>query len=109
MAQSPETFYGEAESHQSMSADVVLHAGSKRVVMLNATTTGLNVDLPDAQTLHLGGPHFYLLNVGSNTITVRDDGANTVHSLAGSKAVILGLVQQDDADGMWAKHELDVN
>jgi len=59
-------------------ASVVLTSFSKRVQVVNITTEGQSVFLPDAKTLTVGGPRFYVRNDGVKTFALRSSNANQV-------------------------------
>jgi hypothetical protein len=101
-------FYGRYRT-TTMSADLVLKEGLARVQSVDPQFGGLNVDLPDARRLRLGGPIAYIVNVNdTNGVTVRDAAAGTVASLSTNEAAILSLVANADAGGSWIAQILSV-
>ena len=72
-----------------------------RFWVLEATTSGLNVDLPDARLLPLGWSICVLVNVGVETITIRDGADGTITTLATSEMAEFGLYGNSTAAGNW--------
>ena len=98
-------FFGGADV-ADVSADRTLVCGSKRVQALTPQFSGPDLILPDARTLRLGGPQFYVLNLsGSYTLPVKDGGGSVLTTLAAGDAAICALVEQADAAGTWAVQE----
>lgn len=96
-----DTFMGGAKRFQTISADLTLPAVEARVVIVNPTSTGYSVHLPDARKLVPGGPHFYVANVGSQLITLKDNAGGTVVSLASGKTAIVCLAANASQAGAW--------
>ena len=84
----PESFdFGGATAY-SKASDFQLEVSNGRFQRITTTSSGVVCTLPPAGDLELGGPHFYLQNAGSNSITVKD-GATTVFTLAGGAMAVL--------------------
>lgn len=93
------TFFGGA-IFQSISAALDLYI-AKRVWTVSATA-GQLVRLPDARTLKTGGPYFYIINIGSNTFTVRDNtNVLVINPLGVNEAAILALADNTTRAGKW--------
>jgi hypothetical protein len=102
MTVSASKFHGGSDSHPSMSADIELVAGSKRVQYLVPQFLGLKVNLPDARTLATGGPHFFLLNdSGGLGVTVRDATNSNVGVLTQNSGWEVHLVDNSTEAGVW--------
>lgn len=94
-------FFGGA-FEVSISADYTLHPLQARFYVINATTGGLNVDLPDARTLSLGGPQFYVVSTNAtNSIQLRDAAGGNVVSLAQDEIATLLLEDNSTQAGVW--------
>jgi hypothetical protein len=87
----------------TLSGSVSLKWGSNRLHVLAPGSSSYNVDLPDATTHPLGGPAYYILNVSGSTgtLVIRDDGANTLATLAAGEAAVVALNDNTTADGIW--------
>ena len=84
----PEGFdYGGAGT-VTRASDFDLEVSSGRFQTLTTTTTGVVCRLPPAADLEPGGPHFYLYNAGSNSITLKD-GSTTVATLSAGATMLL--------------------
>jgi hypothetical protein len=64
------TLYGDAR-YESIASDLTLTFGKERVWAINASVSGLSVILPLLSDLPMGGPLFYLLNVGNRRLTIK--------------------------------------
>jgi hypothetical protein len=98
-------FYGGADIDATLSASRTLVCGSGRVQALTPQFAGIDVSLPDARTLRLGGPHFYVLNLsGSYSLEIRDADGALLETLAANKIAGCHLVAQANAAGAWIVH-----
>ena len=59
---------------------VNLTSASSRVQVVSITTEGKSVFLPDARTITIGGPRFYVRNAGAKTFALRPSNANQVEN-----------------------------
>jgi uncharacterized protein (TIGR02217 family) len=85
----PERFdYGGAGSVVK-SSDFDLQVSSGRFQKITTTASGVTMTLPPAADLEPGGPHFYLYNAGSNSITVSDGSATVGTIAAGATSLVL--------------------
>ena len=88
--------YGGAKFHGDMSgADVSISALSGRCHCFAPTAGGLSINLPDETYLATGGPHFFLRNDGSQTLTIRDAADNAVATMAPSRSATIVLGYSD--------------
>jgi len=93
-------FFGRGIS-ESITSDKTLVNKSDRVQFLDPDS-GRTVNLPDATTMRLGGPQFYICNnSGSNTLDVDDDGGSLVVTIPVDSAALIILDKQNDANGLW--------
>ena len=98
------TFMGRARTVGALSADLTLTTGSSRVVTVDPQFGGLDINLPDATGLRLGGPRLVLINLsGSYDVTIKNALDGTVTTLGASKVVELWLAAQADAGGTWLR------
>ena len=78
---SEERFYGGAQFITAGSGGSYAVYGDARVITVNATATGVIVQLPAPSDITNGaldgGPAFFVINAGTQTLTVRDDGGVT--------------------------------
>jgi hypothetical protein len=94
-------FYGGSE-YSTPSGDRTLKATSKRVQVVNPSVS-VSVILPDARTLSLGGPSFYVLHTAAaGTVTVKDGSGSGLIVLDPGYGCVVALSRGDDAAGDWA-------
>lgn len=98
MPVSDTTFFGGA-TFRSISATLNLKA-YKRVWTISATA-GQSVVLPDATTLRTGGPHFYVINIGSNSFDLEDNDNTVLETVAANELVLVALAVNSTAAGIW--------
>jgi len=98
MPVSEEVFYGGA-IFQSISSDFTVYI-SKRVWNISSTV-GLSVLLPDARTLKVGGPCFYIINIGSNLFTIEDNTGSSLNVAGANVAYIIALHENTTQAGTW--------
>lgn len=96
-----ERFFGGA-NEQAVGATITLSTSSQLVQVLNVTTAGLQVRLPDTGVgtdIPGGGPWFYLINEGSFSIDVYTfDGLSLVFALAPGE---FATVVYDETNDLW--------
>ena len=92
-------FYGGA-IYRSISATLTINHRFRRAWSI-ASTAGQNVDMPDARQA-VAGTTIYLINVGSNTFTVRDSAGNTLGTVAAGAAAQCILAVAGTKAGVWA-------
>ena len=93
------SFYGRAV-YRSISATLTVAPRLARVWCI-ASTAGQNVDMPDATGLTVGTV-VYLLNIGSNTYTARDDSANSLGTVAAGAGRRVILLDNSETAGAWS-------
>lgn len=94
-------FYGGAREH-APGADVTLWHRSARLQVMTPSAGGLDVFMPDARTLPLGGPQFVLVNLsGSNSMTVKAANGTTILTLGTQEGMWLALRENVDLEGKW--------
>jgi hypothetical protein len=72
-----------------------------KITDINPTAAGLSLTLPDATEVSTG-EDFLLRNIGSETVTIKDDGGNTVATVVSGAAKYFYLTTNVTADGTWA-------
>lgn len=102
---SQEDHHGGAES-VTMSADIVLTRGNKKVITLNNTGVGNEVQLPDARDYLLGGPVFAFY-VDGDDVAIRDAHSNAIGTIESAFAAELHLIDNTTAAGQWVMHKWD--
>lgn len=119
------TFYG-ANRAQTIPATSSFLEGAK---YSTATPTNLNIGIARIWTINvgagndvvlppangsfqncgrLGGPSFLIVNVGSVSFSLKDDGGNVLETIATDKAVLVCLAANVTANGNWLRHIYDV-
>jgi len=96
-------FYGES-LELSINSNLTLFWHLTRTLVITATTSGLSVRLPPAKGLNLGGPMFYVIVEGSNSITLKDWGNGTVATLSPDDFATVHLVENSTNAGTWKVH-----
>ena len=82
-----------------------------RVLVLNCTVIGKKLILPSANVppVNTGGPCFYILNIGNQSFTVRDNGDNTtIATILPGKFGLCVCYNNDDANGGWFIETSDI-
>lgn len=93
-------FYGGASKHPIEDAFAV-SLGDGRVHVAQPMVSGLFATLPDIATIPPGGPIFYILNDGPESLELKDADLNTIVTLAAQKGVEV-LVSVDSFDNkLW--------
>lgn len=96
---SEENYYGRA-NFVSSGSNIIIHKGF-RFWIIDATAA-IDGTLPDATTLRLGGPLFYIVNLNATfTLDVKDNGGTSIVQLTQDKLAVIVLVAQTDANGVW--------
>lgn len=85
---------------QQIGGDVVAD-----IMDLNATATSLNVDLPSARQVS-NGVQSVFNNVGTNTVTVRDNAGGTIISVEPGAAWVAYLTDNTTDAGSWRTFQL---
>lgn len=81
--------------------------GCARFYVLRPSTGSLNVTVPDARKLQVGGePVYVVANHGSNTFTLRDAAAGSLGTVAVGACAHLILLDNSTAAGVWAVKSL---
>jgi len=91
-------FGGAADLAISANTQVTLQTG--RVLRVTPAGAGLKVILPDEAALPTGGPYFYIYNIGSDAISIRDHADAEIVSLAQDAFAIL-LIVDDIGTNDW--------
>jgi len=77
-----------------------------RVQVITPDVAGRVIKLPNATDLPEGGPYFYLINKGSDTLEIQDfDATQLVAALAQDKALTIGLAAAGTSAGVWVLRE----
>jgi len=93
-------FFGGAVE-LSISENTTLALGNGRLQVIDATATGLDIDLPDPTDLPTGWPLMVVVNIGSNTFTLRDHLAATVMTMGSNDLVELGITLDSGGSKIW--------
>ena len=81
-------------------ATTTLTVSSAKAQYFTGTTTQ-NVQLPDATTLPQTGFQFYIVNLSTGAVTIKDAGSNTIQSLAASSWAWVTAKSIGSANGSW--------
>jgi len=102
MSISREARYGGVNLLESQTADVAITPHSNLVNLIEADAD-LDVTLPDARLLRLGGIQFIVCNIGTGgfDVTVKDATGSTVGTLADGESYKLSLASNGSAAGDW--------
>lgn len=112
-------FFGSSMPHLNKNVGAVyssmdptnLNVGIARV-WCTSRGGGFDVVLPPAnggKVGRLGGPTFMVINLStSSTFDLKDDGGTILKSVAANKAVLVCLVDNSTANGIWHVHLQDV-
>ena len=97
---------GGAVYYQALSSSLVLPRGCPRVVYLHVTTSSLTVDLPNALFRVIGGPQFYIVNGGTESIELRDSAEGHLEDIVAERVVVVTLVNSESIAGVWSVSSL---
>jgi uncharacterized protein (TIGR02217 family) len=97
-------FHGGATRFGVLNDDVTITALHGRVIQGEPQSVGLKIFLPDAKTYQTGGPHFLIVNEGTQAWSVRNSSDTQIVSVpvAGSAEIWLAL-DAGLAKVWWAK------
>lgn len=93
-----EEFYYGGGKRYTIDANVTITQLQGRAHVIKATVGGLKVALPDMAGEPAGAPHFYVVNWGSITYDVVNDGGTTVVTLEANKGAVFIY---EDTNGDW--------
>lgn len=85
----------------SISADYLVAANTATAFYVTATNTGYKFKLPDFTSLQTGGPHFVVVNVGSNAFTVTTSGGTSIVSVTAGTTVEIWLMVDSGGNKFW--------
>lgn len=92
--------YGVA-STATAAGTTTLVAGSKAIQIFTGTTTQI-VQLPDATSTSNGsGIEFTIINASTGILTIKDNGSNTLTTVAASSSIDILLTSHATANGVW--------
>lgn len=95
-------FYGGAK-YTTTATDVTLKAHAPRVQIFNPTAAGVDVKLPDARQLRLGGPQFYIINDhATQPFDVQDNAGGVLFTMGGLAARFFVLYANATQAGGWS-------
>lgn len=95
-------WFGGSKEHNPMTANVTASLLDGRVIVLNPDASGRQLILPATADMPDGGVHFYAFNdSGTDTVVVKDDGLNTVGTLATNGSAIIVLAKKADNSDAW--------
>lgn len=97
---SEETHYGSAE-YLSISNDYQLKRRGKRVKTISCSVGSKKVKLPDATKMRTGGPHFIIINIGTITFSIADNGGTVLVSVPASQTAVVSLIDNGTVNGSW--------
>jgi hypothetical protein len=96
--------YGDGYE-ESPSGNITLKYRNGRIQTFNPSTT-IDAALPVETGLALGGPYFILINISSNTITVKTSVGSAVGTLAQDELATIGLHGNTDGDWSFRKRSI---
>jgi len=99
-ANTNEFFYGGA-IEQTFGASFELSSAVAYLYVLSASAVSLYVALPDPTSIPAGGPHFCIVNEGSNAFDIKDESLATLYTLPINKSAIAILAQGASAKSWY--------
>lgn len=78
-----------------------IYFGRFRVWNIEAAGSGLSVILPDCEDLPVGGPVFYIINSGEESIDIIDHESSAIVTLAAGAKCKIVLAVNNDSDKAW--------
>ncbi|UOF80088.1 kelch protein genomics consortium [Caudoviricetes sp.] len=95
-----DAFFGGAQ-FLSISANKTLSFAIGKVCCVDATVGSLNVKLPSARQLRTGGYQGVVINCGSNSFALQDNGGTTLKTMVPGDAVELYCTDNLTSAGLW--------
>ena len=92
--------YGGAK-YDAMDASISISVLQARVYNLAPSTTGKTVSLPSTTNLITGGPYFYIINSGTESVDVLNYEGSTVITLAADEGCTIILAVDDGDNKVW--------
>lgn len=98
-----EFWYGGSTTFDPMAASQTLSLGLGRAIILKNVSAGLAINLPDPAGLPLGGgPYWYIINEGAESIIVNDETLTQIATIAaGEHATVVMGVEADNTTRVW--------
>lgn len=93
-------FNPRGAAYTSLSAGMTLSAGDACVQVLDPQAGSLWVKMPDPTSLPPGFPWFVIANIGSYSVTIKDENDATIMTLAASGGVTM-LIGKDSGGNVW--------
>jgi hypothetical protein len=87
-------------TNATAASNTTLVVGSAKSQYFTGVTTQ-NIILPDATTLPQTGFQFYIVNLSSGIVTIKDNGSNTIQTLAASSFAFVTAKSIGSANGSW--------
>lgn len=94
------TFFGDCKN-RIISTTLQLVNGEPRLQLIEATASNINIKLPPANEVITGGVHFYIINVGSLQLNIKDFVGGTVATIAAGQIGIFQLESNSTSAGSW--------
>lgn len=85
----------------AISHNYTLSASYARAYAIEPQTTGLSVILPDPTTVPTGGPTFWLMNLGPDSITIKTFAGATLATLSSGNGVDILLTVDGSSSKSW--------
>jgi hypothetical protein len=106
-------------AYAGISSDLQLRDAASKVESIDAASTDLSVHLPPTSLFKPGGPHFYIINVGSHTFGVRPFGGSGRYGVAvpinisytnagGSPATATFIISSSGGMWIWVDGEVSI-
>jgi uncharacterized protein (TIGR02217 family) len=92
--------YG-GHSEISLTFDRTINVSDGAFIIVNPTTTGLSLSLPNPATMPTGGPYWYISQSGSNSFNLKNHLGSTLLSMSAGKSVIVCLTQDGGGTKYW--------
>ncbi len=99
-ASTDEFFYGGAVE-LCLTANYTASVAQARLYILAPQVGGLSFFLPDTAEVPFGGPIFFIMNQGPNSILIKTDGGSTLLTLASGKGCEILLSVDSDTNPIW--------
>lgn len=104
-----QTALGEIRQHPVWDQDITttatnatlsLNTASKGYQLINGSATGYSIQMPSALTIFIG-QEYMIVNIGSQTITIKDSSGAAIFTLSQTSIGFLFLQAQGSAAGTW--------
>lgn len=103
MATTMAKFMGGSRDFNAVMVSQLLPREGGRFIRMRPGTTGLNLKLPNALNLPLGGPYYFITQQGTVTFDINNDSDTLLITVAvNAPLLVISLRDNTTTDGVWS-------